>query len=71
MAPDADDPAGNSSLTLRSDIKRPPLAVPNGVTPEDLPEFTKSVMQTQTRLMSNSFTPLDESCVLKIYQELY
>lgn len=42
-----------------------------GVTPEDLPEFTKSVMQTQTRLMSNSFTPLDAERVLKIYRELY
>lgn len=42
-----------------------------GVVPEDLPVFTESVMQTQGRLMGNSFVPLDAARVLKIYQELY
>ena len=42
-----------------------------GVTPENLPKFTQSVMQTQCHPMSNSFTPLDEFRVLKIYRDLY
>ena len=42
-----------------------------GVTEADLTEFTKSVMETQGRLMGNNFVPLDEARVLKIYKELY
>ena len=42
-----------------------------GVTEEDLPVFAKSVIETQQRLMGNSFVPLDEERVLKIYKELY
>jgi 4-hydroxybutyrate dehydrogenase len=42
-----------------------------GVKKEDLPEFTRSVMEKQQRLMANSFVPLDYNRVLKIYQELY
>lgn len=42
-----------------------------GVTLEDLPEFSRNVMQTQGRLMSNNFVPLSESQVLEIYQGLY
>ncbi len=42
-----------------------------GVTEADLPEFTKSVMETQGRLMSNNFVSLDYNRVLKIYKELY
>ena len=41
-----------------------------GVTKEDLPVFTKSVMETQGRLMNNNFVPLDHDRVLKIYTEL-
>lgn len=42
-----------------------------GVTREDLPEFAKSVMETQGRLMGNNFVPLDYDQVLSIYKELY
>lgn len=42
-----------------------------GVTEADLKEFTKSVMETQGRLMGNNFVPLDEARVLKIYTELF
>ena len=42
-----------------------------GVTEADLEEFTRSVMETQGRLMGNNFVPLDEARVLKIYQELF
>lgn len=42
-----------------------------GVTREDLPQFAAAVMKTQTRLMSNNFTLLDEARVLKIYRELF
>lgn len=42
-----------------------------GVTEADLPEFSKSVMETQGRLMGNNFVPLDYDRVLKIYSELY
>lgn len=42
-----------------------------GVTEAELPEFAKSVITMQGRLMGNSFVPLDEARVLKIYRELY
>lgn len=42
-----------------------------GVKEDELPEFAKSVIDTQTRLMNNNFVPLDEERVLKIYKELY
>jgi 4-hydroxybutyrate dehydrogenase len=42
-----------------------------GVVREDLPQFTRTVMEEQQRLMANSFVPLDYNQVLKIYQELY
>lgn len=42
-----------------------------GVKEEELEVFTKSVMETQGRLMANNFVPLDEERVLKIYKELY
>ena len=42
-----------------------------GVTEEDLPEFAHSVITTQGRLTANSFVPLDEARILKIYRELY
>lgn len=42
-----------------------------GVTEDELEIFTKSVMETQGRLMGNNFVPLDEQRVLKIYRELY
>lgn len=42
-----------------------------GVRQEELAVFTKSVIETQGRLMGNNFVPLDEARVLKIYQELY
>ncbi|MBC8571398.1 4-hydroxybutyrate dehydrogenase [Zongyangia hominis] len=42
-----------------------------GVTEADLPEFARSVMETQGRLMGNNFVPLDEAQVLHIYQSLY
>lgn len=41
-----------------------------GVTPQDIVEFTDSVMNTQGRLMANNFVPLDRERVLKIYKEL-
>ena len=42
-----------------------------GVTEADLEEFTRSVMETQGRLMGNNFVPLDAARVLKIYTDLY
>lgn len=42
-----------------------------GVTQSDLVDFTKSVMETQGRLMGNNFVSLDRERVLKIYTELY
>ncbi|MDR1252975.1 MAG: 4-hydroxybutyrate dehydrogenase [Treponema sp.] len=42
-----------------------------GVKADDLPEFTRTVMEKQQRLMANSFVPLDYNQILKIYQELY
>ena len=42
-----------------------------GVTREDLPVFTHSVVTEQGRLMANNFVPLDAARVLKIYTELY
>lgn len=42
-----------------------------GVTREDLDGFSKSVMETQGRLMAGSFVSLDYDRVLKIYTELY
>lgn len=42
-----------------------------GATQEDLKEFAQSVMANQKRLMNNSFVPLDEGQILKIYTELY
>lgn len=42
-----------------------------GVTESDLTDFTKSVMETQGRLMGNNFVMLDRERVLKIYTELY
>lgn len=42
-----------------------------GVTEPELKEFTRSVMETQGRLMGNNFVPFDEARVLKIYTELY
>lgn len=42
-----------------------------GTKREDLPEWTKSVMTNQQRLLKNSFIPMTEELVLKIYQDLY
>lgn len=42
-----------------------------GVTEADLPEFARSVVTSQGRLMANNFVPLDEARVLKIYRELF
>lgn len=42
-----------------------------GVSREELKDFTRSVMETQGRLMGNNFVPLDKDRVLKIYEELY
>lgn len=42
-----------------------------GVKEEEVEVFTKSVMETQGRLMANNFVPLDEQRVLKIYKELF
>jgi len=42
-----------------------------GVKEEDLPEFAKSVIQNQQRLLGNSFIPMTEELVLKIYKSLY
>lgn len=42
-----------------------------GVTRQDLRDFTHSVITGQVRLMDNSFVPLDETRVLKIYTELF
>ncbi len=42
-----------------------------GVKEEDLPEFAKTVIETQQRLMVNSFIPMDEEQVLKIYKEAF
>ena len=42
-----------------------------GVSRADLGEFSRSVIETQERLMANSYVPLDFDRVLKIYTELY
>ena len=42
-----------------------------GVKPDDLPEFAKSVIENQQRLLANSFVPMSEELVLNIYQSLY
>ena len=42
-----------------------------GVTRQDLRDFTHSVITGHGRLMDNSFVPLDETRVLKIYTELF
>ena len=42
-----------------------------GVTEADLEEFTRSVMETQGRLMGNNFVPLVGAGVLKIYTHIY
>ena len=42
-----------------------------GVTPEDLGEFTESVMTEQGRLMANNFTELSRDMVYDIYRKLY
>lgn len=42
-----------------------------GVTPEDLEEFTDSVMTNQGRLMANNFVPLDRDMVYAIYKTLF
>lgn len=42
-----------------------------GVTPRELEEFTRSVMENQGRLMANNFVALDKDRVYKIYSELY
>ena len=42
-----------------------------GMKREDLPEWAKSVIDNQQRLLKNSFIPMTEELVLKIYQDLY
>lgn len=42
-----------------------------GVKEEELPEFAKSVIENQQRLMKHSFVPLDYDAVLGIYKKLY
>ena len=42
-----------------------------GAKQEDLPEWAKSVIDNQQRLLKNSFVPMTEELVLKIYQDLY
>lgn len=42
-----------------------------GTKREDLPEWAKSVIDNQQRLLKNSFIPMTEELVLKIYQDLY
>ncbi len=41
-----------------------------GVTPEDIENFTETVMTGQTRLMNNNYVQLDWSTVKEIYMEL-
>ena len=42
-----------------------------GVTEADLEEFTRSVMETQGRLMGNNFVLLEGARVVNFYCELY
>ncbi len=42
-----------------------------GVKPEDLPVWAESVVENQQRLLKNSFIPMDEELVLKIYRAVY
>lgn len=42
-----------------------------GITPEQLEEFTESVMKNQGRLMANSYVELRKSEVYEIYQSVY
>ena len=51
-------------------LPKKPLHV-YGVKETELIDFAESVIKNQTRLMKNSFVPLDTEKVLKIYKELY
>ena len=42
-----------------------------GTKQAELPEWAKSVIDNQQRLLRNSFIPMTEELVLKIYQDLY
>lgn len=42
-----------------------------GIKWEELPVFSHSVMENQQRLLKNSYIPMTEDLILKIYQELY
>lgn len=42
-----------------------------GTKQEELPDWAKSVIDNQQRLLKNSFIPMTEELVLKIYQDLY
>ena len=42
-----------------------------GAKQEDLPVWAKSVIDNQQRLLRNSFIPMTEELVLKIYRDLY
>ncbi len=55
---------------LNQVLPRKPLSA-YGVKEEDLPEFAKSVVENQQRLLANAFIPMTEELILKIYQSLY
>jgi len=42
-----------------------------GMTREQIPEFTDSVLANQQRLLANNFTELDRDRIMKIYTELF
>ena len=42
-----------------------------GVSEEELEEFTDSVLENQGRLMANNFVKLDRERVYKIYKECF
>lgn len=55
---------------LNQVLQRKPLRE-YGAKLEDLPAWAKSVVENQQRLLKNSFIPMDEELVLKIYQAIY
>ncbi|MDR2799855.1 MAG: 4-hydroxybutyrate dehydrogenase [Desulfovibrio sp.] len=55
---------------LNSILFRKPLRE-YGVTRQELPDFTKNVMERQGRLMANNYTLLDDQAILDIYTSVY
>ena len=55
----------NTNILQRKTLKE------YGLTEEELKEFTDSVVKNQQRLLGNSYVPMNEELILKIYQRVY